>query len=175
MLEAKHDSQTGQLICDFVNSKSSLHLLFEQWTEENVYARNKGAPHVIIGGWYGETYIVRGLVKPKRKGQRFRWFPNGQASTGSEQVGLFGEEDELNFYDFEKVAESYHKVINEAAARRSDREGTYILKYVGAKHLFTPLVGVEEKVKMTGKEAIIKNRELDVGWRYVLLTPTRKI
>ena len=118
---AKHSAEAGQPICDHVGSKCNLKLTFSQWDGDNVYCTSRtGMRHVIIGGWWGHRYILRGLVKPrsKRLRFRFRWLINGQASTNSVQVAYFAEQDDVGFPEFKEIADEYRAAMGNAAARR---------------------------------------------------------
>ena len=119
MTDAKYATEAGQVICNYVAEKLGLALTFGQWHDGNVYCKNhKGVPHVIIGSWWDHRYVLRGLVRPARRGARFRWFLNGQASTGALQVAHFAEEDEVRFPEFQKIADDQHAAVNAAAGRR---------------------------------------------------------
>ena len=117
---AKHSAEVGQLICNYVGSKCNLALAFDQWDGDNVYCTSRtGMRHVIVGGWWGHRYILRGLVKPRNKRLRFRfsWLINGQASTNAVQVAYFAERDEIGFPEFKEIADQYQAAMKNAAAR----------------------------------------------------------
>jgi len=121
LYDAKHSAEAGQLICSYVGSKCNLKLTFSQWDGDNVYCTGRAEMrHVIIGGWCGHRYILRGLVKPrsKRLRFRFRWLINGQASTNAVQVACFAEQDEVGFPEFKEIADQYRAAMDNAAARR---------------------------------------------------------
>ena len=120
LYDAKHSAEAGQLICSYVGSKCNLTLTFSQWHGEGIYCTSRtGMTHVIIGSWWEHRYILRGIIKPRRKGHRFRWLINGQASTGSVQVAHFAERDEVGFPEFKEIADQYQAAMDNGAPLNS--------------------------------------------------------
>lgn len=101
--------ETAKAVVAWVAQETSTPLRFEAFAGEGnsiQAATPKGARYVIVcyPGRTGEI-IVRSLLKIQRKGQRFSWLINGQASVNTKTIQSWGEEHRYRLTASEWVAE----------------------------------------------------------------------
>ena len=71
-------------------------LIFDKWCHENIIARDsRGFRYVVVGSMSPTKYVLRGVVRERRRNHAFTWQINGQSSTGSIQVAHIGESDSV--------------------------------------------------------------------------------
>jgi hypothetical protein len=127
-MEAKHSPEAAQIILGHINERikasgSRTVLRFRLWDGDDLYAWDqKDRSCVIPGSWWDIRYIPRGVCRQRKRLGRFRFLPNGQASTGSVQVAYFMEDFQICFPEFEGIDAARHAAI-EARTKRTRTVG----------------------------------------------------
>ena len=117
MRRAMHDREAGETILEHVNALLKLRkvrsvLTYRMWDGDDLYAYDQlGRSCVCLGSWWDIRYVLRGVVRQKKRGVSYRFMPNGQASTGSIQLAYFGEDTQFRFQEFEGILERYSRVL----------------------------------------------------------------
>ena len=118
MLDAKHSPEVGQVICDRITNilfhqSIKTVLTFDYWKGHTLFAKDaKGYPYVVPGSWWDIRYVVRGLIRQRRKNTRWHWYINGQAAEGSINVGHFGEQVQLRFSEFDGISDQWLRSLS---------------------------------------------------------------
>ena len=113
--QLKHSPQTGEIITTRINyllkqAKSKTILTFHKWHGDNLYTTDqKKRTHVTTGSWWDHRYIIRGVVRQHKP--TFHFLCNGQSSTGSTQIGLWNETEQLHFPEFENIETNFAKSL----------------------------------------------------------------
>jgi len=167
MMDATSSVEAGQELCNWVSNRINVALTFLKWHNGNVVAVNKrGVRHAIIGSWWLPRFVLRGVVKERRKGKGFYWLCNGQADKNAIQVAHYAEQESVPFPEFEPIIAAHIAALEAAAERRAERVQTYIL-VDSRTYQRTRLGGHDTERELSGRAAAELNLELPNGYRYI--------
>lgn len=122
LVDAKFSPEAAAEILTYVSQDAGIDLTFQRWDGSYIYALDaRGRLYVLIGSYQDGSYVLRGLVRRKRKDKRFGFLFNGQSSRNTSQVAYWGEQKEVEFPEFRRIMREGIAAMDSASKRRVAR------------------------------------------------------
>jgi hypothetical protein len=162
--DAMTSLEAAQTILKKVSGLVGYELTFDRWNDGYIFCKNvRKVMHVLIGSWHQGVYVLNGLVKQQRRGQRYTFLCNGQPGVNAVQVAHWAERERVNFPEVQKVIRDHLDTVAAVEQRQKIKKRLeYLRQEIEAERISYDEIA--ELQQLADEGAIPKDDVLLLEW-----------